>query len=324
VLLSELAAVNGAGSIQSWQQLSTLPAAQRDQVLLDLFFLTLRDAGRARPNPKAIAAADFAPAFAAIQSLFGLRASSGDISLTSREIKTTSGGNISLLAPAGKLEVGLDLATNQSLDQGILTEDGGNIAIFARGDVDLGTSRVFTLRGGNVIIWSSVGNIAAGASGKSVAVAPPTRVVIDPQSADTRTDLSGLATGGGIGVLESVAGVPPGDVDLIAPAGSIDAGDAGIRSSRNITLSAVRILNTDNILSPGTVTGLPAPLVVTVNIAGLAAASQAAGALVTMPVLLVPPPPVLVPELEQDLPSVITVEVEGFDDGPGSEEERDP
>ena len=49
--------------------------------------------------------------------------------------------------------------------------------------------------------------------------APPTRVLVDPQSADVKTDLAGLATGGGIGVLESVAGVPPADIDLIAPDG---------------------------------------------------------------------------------------------------------
>ncbi len=61
--------------------------------------------------------------------------------------------------------------------------------------------------------------------------APPTRVLIDPQSADVKTDLAGLSTGGGIGVLATVAGVPPGDVDLIAPTGVVDAGDAGIRVS---------------------------------------------------------------------------------------------
>ena len=65
--------------------------------------------------------------------------------------------------------------------------------------------------------------------------APPTRVLIDPQSGAVQTDLAGLATGGGIGVLATVAGVAPGNVDLIAPVGVVDAGDAGIRSSGNLT-----------------------------------------------------------------------------------------
>ncbi len=87
-----------------------------------------------------------------------------------------------------------------------MTESGGNIGIFTRGDVSLGIGRIFTLRGGNQIIWSSEGDIAAGSAAKTVTFAPPTRVILDPQSADVQTDLAGLATGGGIGVLATVAG----------------------------------------------------------------------------------------------------------------------
>src|ERR1700745_2143422 len=102
----------------------------------------------------------------------------------------------------------------QPLHQGIPTQDGGNISIFTHGSVNVGTSRIFTLRGGNEIIWSSAGNIAAGASSKTVQSAPPTRVLVDPQSADVKTDLAGLATGGGIGVLATVAGVPTGGLGV--------------------------------------------------------------------------------------------------------------
>ena len=153
--------------------------------------------------------------------------------------------------------MGIDLSGNQPVDQGILTEDGGNISIFTRDSVIVGTSRIFTLRGGNVIIWSSEGNIAAGASSKTVQSAPPTRVLVDPQSGEVKTDLAGLATGGGIGVLTTVAGVPPGDVDLIAPAGTIDAGDAGIRVSGNINLAALQVLNVGNIQVQGASAGVP-------------------------------------------------------------------
>jgi hypothetical protein len=83
-------------------------------------------------------------------------------------------------------------------------------------------------------------------------------VVIDPQSADVTTDLAGLATGGGIGVLATVEGVPPGSVDLLAPAGVIDAGDAGIRSAGNLTLAATQVLNASNIAVTGSAAGAPA------------------------------------------------------------------
>ncbi len=172
----------------------------------------------------------------------------------------------------------MDQGGNQALEQGILTEHGGSISVFANGNVDLGTSRIFTLRGGNIVIWSSTGDIAAGSSSKTVQSAPPTRVIIDPQSANVQTDLAGLATGGGIGVLTTVVGVPPGDVDLIAPVGVVDAGDAGIRSSGNLNIAATAVLNASNISVAGTSTGTPsAPAVSAPNIGGLSAASSAAG-----------------------------------------------
>ena len=98
---------------------------------------------------------------------------------------------------------------NPLIPPGIITESGGKVSIFTDGNVDIGIGRIFTLRGGDMMIWSSTGNIAAGSSSKTVASAPPTRVLIDPQSADVATDLAGLATGGGIGVLATVEGVPP-------------------------------------------------------------------------------------------------------------------
>jgi len=160
---------------------------------------------------------------------------------------------------------------------GIVTQDGGNISIFASGDVNVGTSRIFTLRGGNEIIWSTSGNIDAGASSKTVQSAPPTRVLVDPQSGNVQTDLAGLATGGGIGVLASVAGVPAGNVDLIAPAGVVNAGEAGIRATGNLNIAAVQVLNAGNITAGGASTGLPPP-VAAPNIANLTAVSNVTGA----------------------------------------------
>lgn len=141
---------------------------------------------------------------------------------------------------------------------GIVTESGGSISIFTNDSVSLGQARIFTLRGGNITIWSSQGNIAAGSAAKTVVSAPPTRVLIDGNSADVKTDLAGLATGGGIGVLATVAGTTLGDVALIAPLGAVDAGDAGIRSSGNLTIAAAQVLNASNIAVSGTSAGTPA------------------------------------------------------------------
>ncbi|MGA3169505.1 MAG: filamentous hemagglutinin family protein [Chthoniobacteraceae bacterium] len=251
---------------------------ERDIIALDVFYLVLRDAGRDHNLVGSPGYGNYDAADEAIAELFPNAGTTGDMSLTSREIATENGGNISILDPSGQLTVGVDISGNQPLDQGIFTEDGGNISIYTNGSIVVGTSRIFTLRGGNEILWSTTGNIAAGESPKTVQEAPPTQVIVDPQSANVKTDLGGLATGGGIGVLASVEGVPPGDVDLIAPSGIVNAGDAGIRVTGNLNIAAVQVLNAGNIQVGGASAGVPTTVVVAPNIAALTAAANSAGA----------------------------------------------
>ena len=290
--LGNLLGVNGASTAQIWNIFNNTPdtslnAAQlavqakltpegRDVLATTIFYDVLRDSGRDHNSPSSPDVGTYNEGLAAISALFPSSHSyQGNISLTAREIKTTNVGNISLLAPGGGVDVGLNNSGAQAIDQGILTVSGGDISIFTNQSVAVGTSRIFTLHGGNIIIWSTNGNIAAGASSKTVQSAPPTRVLIDPASGNVETDLAGLATGGGIGVLETVAGAPPGNVDLIAPNGVVDAGDAGIRSSGNINIAAATILNAGNIQSGGSTSGVAsAP---SVNIGATVAASSAAG-----------------------------------------------
>ena len=323
IYLPELGASMGLSSDSSSQQIWTtfnqLSSARQDALALNIFYLVLRDAGRDHNNPASPNAGSYADGNAAIKALFGDGpwSSPGDISLTSREIKTTNGGDITLFAPGGGLNVGLNLTSAQAADQGILTVDGGNINIFTNGNVNVGTSRIFTLHGGNEIIWSTTGDIAAGSSSKTVQSAPPTRVVIDPQSANVQTDLAGLATGGGIGVLESVVGAPPADIDLVAPNGTVIAGDAGIRASGNINIAAVRVLNAGNISAGGKSSGVPTTT--TPNVAGLSAASNTAGAASnTASEAARQAASRAAGQQDQIMPSIITVEVIGYGGGDDS------
>ncbi|MGH8046234.1 MAG: filamentous hemagglutinin family protein, partial [Chthoniobacterales bacterium] len=228
--------------------------------------------------------ADYEAGFDAIKTLFpGVtadgKAATGDLTTRARDIRTKNGGEINILVPGGELTLAKSVIGVPLAPPGIITEGGGSISIFAKEDVDIGIGRIFTLRGGDEVIWSSDGDIAAGASSKTVKSAPPTRVLIDPQSGDVQTDLAGLSTGGGIGVLATVAGVEPGNVDLVAPNGIVDAGDAGIRASGQVSIAATAVLNADNINAPGGILGVPtAPVVAAPNIAGLTAASNVAGA----------------------------------------------
>lgn len=289
-----------------------LAGEERNRIALEVFYLILRDAGR-----------DFATSgnydrgFAAIDALFGEnKAFAGDILTRGRDIRTKSGGNISIFAPGGGLTLANTIIGDPLSPPGVITESGGSISIFTNDNVDIGIGRIFTLRGGNEVIWSSEGDIAAGSSPKTVQSAPPTRVVIDPQSGSVQTDLAGLATGGGIGVLATVAGIEPGDVDLIAPNGTVDAGDAGIRVSGNLTIAAVQVLNAENIQVAGTSTGTPAaPSVAAPNLAGLSAASNAAGAANSTADQTTKQSARNDGAKGEELPSIVSVEVVGYGGG---------
>jgi filamentous hemagglutinin family protein len=306
-----------------------LPPNEQDIDALTVFYDVLRNSGRDYLLTGG-ANGGFATGYNAITSLFpgvssggtaipypgGSFANSwpyqGDVTLTSREIKTTNGGNISLLVPGGQVTVGLPVNGSQTLEQGIFTVDGGNISILANKSVNVGVSRIFTLNGGNEIIWSSLGDIDSGSSSKTVLSAPPTSVIVDPQSANVETDLAGLATGGGIGVLEAFVGASAASVDLYAPTGTINAGDAGIRASGQVFVGAEHIVNASNISAGGGTTGVPTATAP--NLAGLAAASSAAGSATQSSLANTPgnnpgqQPPT-------QLPSVITVEVLGYGGG---------
>jgi len=291
------------------EEFEALTLPEQEAIALDAFFVVLRNSGAA-----AAESGSYEDGFAAIGTLFGTSSQQGDILTRSRDIRTKNGGDINLFAPGGELTLASAITGARLTPPGVVTEYGGAVSVFTAGDVDLGEARIFTLRGGDIIIWSSTGDIAAGTAAKTVQTAPPTRVIIDTQSAEVQTDLAGLATGGGIGVLATVAGVKPGDVFLIAPVGTVDAGDAGIRASGNITIAAAAVLNADNIAAAGSTVGVPAtPTVAAPNIAGLSSAASSTGAAnnaATQVANQARPEPT-----PEETPSIIAVEVLGYGGG---------
>jgi hypothetical protein len=205
----------------------------------------------------------------------------GNIDLVFSQVKTERGGKIEFLVPGvvcrgnwtacqataaskavGNLQVGLanppsELASvKDSSKLGIFTLDGGDVDIALGSNAAVNRSRVLTAGGGGITMFSALGNIDAGRGSRTAATAPPPLVRVD-ENGNVVVELQGVVEGSGIGVLVTKPGVPASDVDLFAPKGFIDAGEAGIRSAGNLTLFATEIRNSVNISVGGSATGVP-------------------------------------------------------------------
>jgi hypothetical protein len=139
---------------------------------------------------------------------------------------------------------------------GIVAIQSGDVQIYALGNVLVNSSRVFTEGGGNIIIWSTEGNIDAGQGAKTSVSAPPPQAVVSASGTVT-LDFSNTVAGSGIRTISTGTDITPGNVDLDAPVGYVNAGDAGIGSAGNLNIAAEKVLGVDNIQVAGTATGVP-------------------------------------------------------------------
>ncbi len=212
-----------------------------DKVLVD----EVRTYGRAAVSAASTAeqAVAYAKAYAAINTLFPVERPDGDILLPQSTARTLQGGGITLLAPGGGVNAGEANANSAKTanELGIVTVAGGDIASIVRDDFLVNQSRVFTLAKGDILLWSSLGDIDAGRGAKTV-VGTPAPVYRLDANGRVVVDTSGSFSGSGIAVLNADS-----SLDLYAPAGAIDAGEAGIRSSGNVILGAVTVRGADDI-----------------------------------------------------------------------------
>jgi filamentous hemagglutinin family protein len=226
-------------------------------------------------------------------------------------VRTLFGGGIQMLTPGGRQVFGVE-GEAPPASSGVLTQGAGDIEIYSLGSILLGQSRIMTTFGGGILGWSAEGDINAGRGSKTTVVyTPPKRVYDDWGNVVLSSNVP--STGAGIATLNPIPEVPAGDVDLIAPLGTIDAGEAGIRVSGNVNLAALQVVNAANVQVQGKSAGLP--VVASVNVGALtnasAAASQATAAAQDA----------MQRERaaqRQALPSVFTVRVLGFGDEPAS------
>ncbi|MGC3981021.1 MAG: filamentous hemagglutinin family protein [Steroidobacteraceae bacterium] len=240
-----------------------LPVDQQRPFVLRQFYGELVASGREANDDASVG---YSRAYAAINALLpgnrnGENAYDGDLNMIYSRIYTLAGGDINLFVPGGGINVGLAVAPKNSSkgasELGIVAQKTGDINIFANNDVLVNSSRIFTLLGGNIDIWSTVGNIDAGKGAKSSLSAPAPVVLVD-SSGQVTLDFSGAVAGSGIRTIQTDKLVAAGNVDLIAPAGYVNAGDAGIGAAGNINIAAKQVIGVDNIQVGGVSTGVPA------------------------------------------------------------------
>lgn len=302
-LVKDQPAVKPLTADAAWSKFKALPQFVQQFLAEQVLFKVLASVGEDYNNPASPYYQKYARGYEALNTMFpssfGYTANNlgggnngankvidtGDLDIRSTTIQTQQGGNVSILGPGGQALIGSTSAPPQVVasdgsviagpgTMGILTLEKGDIDIFTDRSVLLAQSRIFTEQGGDMTIWSSNGDINAGKGAKSSADTPTPQYVCDANHYCT-VDTRGQVTGAGIATLQSVPGVPIGTINLIAPRGTVDAGDAGIRAG-NLNVAALRVVNADNIQVTGKASGIP--LVQAVNTGALTAASAAASA----------------------------------------------
>jgi len=232
---------------------SNLDTGIQRPIVVEALFNELRQSGRRVANKLS---EDYSRAYAAIETLFPQdNAYAGNLSMFTSRIYTLDGGNINILVPGGAVNGGLTDPSKVASKLGVVAQAQGEINSYSHGDFIVNQSRVFTLLGGDILMWSTSGDIDAGRGAKTAISAPAPDVSFDKQG-NVIINISGAISGSGIRAITTDDNVVAGNVDLFAPTGVIDAGDAGI-GGNNITIGATQVLGTNNFDIGGISVGVP-------------------------------------------------------------------
>jgi filamentous hemagglutinin family protein len=318
----------------------TLPVTAQNVFARSVFFDELLASGRQEGDPASLFYKSHTRGRTAIATLFPATSPSGqaigyDGSITMDSgtigaitdasgtpaifdagISTLYGGDIQILSPGGGDTFGTTGGPIPGASSGVVTQGSGSINIYALDSVLLGQSRIFTTFGGNIQIWSAQGDINAGRGSKTTLVVPPPLIAYDPYGGITLAPTV-PTSGAGIATLAPIAGIVPGDVDLVAPLGTVDAGEAGIRVSGNLNIAALTVVNAANIQVQGRTSGNTAT--VSVNVQAATAAAASAGSQVAAATSTAPRQAA---QAVQE-PSIITVEIVAGGSGESSDDGSD-
>jgi len=208
-----------------------------------------------------------------------------------------------VLVPKGSIDVGLETqqisrtgpVNSETLQIGIMTAAGGSIRAFVGDSIGVALSKLVTLFGGDILIYSQEGNIDAGRGSRDSisSLALDVDRVLGPTNAGALVD-SGFrsfrpplnASGSGIRTISfdpdgpggQIVQPQPGAISLFASRGFVNAGEAGVSSAGNLIVVAQQVLNAANFSAVGTSTGVPLAAVAGISGALLGAAGSSASA----------------------------------------------
>ena len=258
--------------------LNGLPEPIKLGVVESVLFNQIKEsAAKAAAAPESQRTALYKAGFDAIKALYPDATYKGDLALVFSQIKTLSGGDINLSAPGGTIDVGLAgtvAGIRKGADElGVVIQQAGSVNALVLNDFNVNQSRVFTMGGGDINIWSSKGNIDAGKGAKSAISAPPPSTGVD-ENGNIITIFPPIVSGSGIqAITPTNLDAKQGNVYLAAPSGVVNGGEAGISGGR-VIIAATAVIGASNIQASGGTVGVPtavAPPVMPSGVSGAAA-----------------------------------------------------
>lgn len=266
----------------------------RREMLLSVMYSEVRQGGIENTSGLVVDPAQdgYARSNRVIAAMFPGDSWKGDVQLVFSKVYTIDDGDINFVAPGGKVDVGLAGSfagfSKAAGDLGVVTQRYGEINAVTNGNININQSRIFSLDGAPITLWSSNGDIDAGRGAKTALSVPPPLAVTDPVTGAVTLEYPPALSGSGIQAAKNArkTTVDRGpllvgnnaafnsdtrtsrirfsrsfganaNAYLSAPSGVINAGDAGIQVAGNLFLAAQKVLGADNINVGGISVGVP-------------------------------------------------------------------
>jgi filamentous hemagglutinin family protein len=253
------AATTALTDAQVLSAFASMPVARQVLFTKSVLNAELRAAGRSAVNALSDTQRDanYQRGYDAVATMFSPShaQASGDITMPLSKVRSIQGGDINLFAPVGGVNGGL--TSGSTADYGVVAMGGGEVNAVVQQNYLVNTSRVFTLGGGDLLMWSSEGNIDAGKGARTVSSAATPVFYLDSKGT-LQVDTTAAISGSGIASSR--------DLDVYAPHGVVDSGDAGLRSAGAASLGGARVVCIGCSFG-GVVVGLPVAAPVAVPVA---------------------------------------------------------